>query len=89
MISLPQDDFRHTGHIGYDGTTFGDVAFIKQQIEPGDAVRPSSKLAIFALNCQKGLSSRHAPYLTLEFYEDPFEYMNFLMSRSLPSVMFR
>lgn len=45
MISLPQDDFRHTGHIGYDGTTFGDVAFIKGQVEPGDAVRPSSKIS--------------------------------------------
>ncbi|KAK3104931.1 hypothetical protein FSP39_013435 [Pinctada imbricata] len=28
MISGPQNDLRHTGHIGYDGTTFGDVSFI-------------------------------------------------------------
>ena len=28
MISGPQNDMRHTGHVGYDGTTFGDVAFI-------------------------------------------------------------
>lgn len=28
MISRPQNDLRHTGHIGYDGAMFGDVAFI-------------------------------------------------------------
>ena len=28
MISGPQDDLRHTGHIGYDGAVFGDVSFI-------------------------------------------------------------
>ncbi|XP_013400871.1 tyrosine-protein kinase PR2 [Lingula anatina] len=28
MISKPENDLRHTGHIGYDGTMFGDVAFI-------------------------------------------------------------
>ena len=28
MISGPQNDMRHTGHVGCDGTTFGDVAFI-------------------------------------------------------------
>lgn len=28
MIGLPQNDLRHTGHIGYDGAVFGDVSFI-------------------------------------------------------------
>ena len=28
MISLPQNDLRHIGHIGYDGAMYGDVAFI-------------------------------------------------------------
>lgn len=28
MISGPQNDLRHTGHIGYDGAVFGDVSFI-------------------------------------------------------------
>ena len=28
MISRPQNDLRHTGHIGYDGAIFGDVGFI-------------------------------------------------------------
>lgn len=28
MISRPQNDLRHTGHIGYDGAMFGDVSFI-------------------------------------------------------------
>ncbi|KAL8622721.1 hypothetical protein ACOMHN_009355 [Nucella lapillus] len=28
MIGAPQNDLRHTGHIGYDGAVFGDVSFI-------------------------------------------------------------
>lgn len=28
MIGKPQNDLRHTGHIGYDGAVFGDVSFI-------------------------------------------------------------
>ena len=28
MIGRPQNDLRHTGHIGYDGAVFGDVSFI-------------------------------------------------------------
>ena len=33
MISRPQNDLRHTGHIGYDGAMFGDVAFIGEAFE--------------------------------------------------------
>ena len=28
MISAPQNDFQHTGHIGVDGAFFGDVGFV-------------------------------------------------------------
>lgn len=28
MISKPQNDLKHTGHIGIDGESFGDVAFL-------------------------------------------------------------
>ena len=28
MIGRPENDLRHVGHVGYDGVTFGDVAFI-------------------------------------------------------------
>lgn len=28
MISMPKDDLRHTGHIGFNGVTFGDISFI-------------------------------------------------------------
>lgn len=28
MIGAPENDLRHTGHIGYDGAVFGDVSFI-------------------------------------------------------------
>lgn len=33
MISSPQGDLKHTGHVGLDGAYFGDVAFL------GDKVR--------------------------------------------------
>jgi len=28
LISAPQNDLRHTLHVGYDGAVFGDVSFI-------------------------------------------------------------
>jgi len=28
MIGRPENDLRHTGHIGYDGITFGDIPSI-------------------------------------------------------------
>ena len=28
MISSPQNDFRHTLHVGYDGSVFGDASFL-------------------------------------------------------------
>lgn len=28
MISKPQDDLKHTGHVGLDGAYFGDIAFL-------------------------------------------------------------
>ncbi|KAL5287489.1 hypothetical protein ACFFRR_008400 [Megaselia abdita] len=28
MISRPQDDFKHTGHVGIDGASFGDISFL-------------------------------------------------------------
>ena len=33
MISSPQGDLKHTGHVGLDGAYFGDVSFL------GDKVR--------------------------------------------------
>ena len=33
MIGAPEKDFRHTGHIGYDGAVFGDVSFIGDNID--------------------------------------------------------
>lgn len=28
MISMPQNDLKHTGHVGLDGAYFGDVSFL-------------------------------------------------------------
>ena len=38
MISMPQSDFKHTGHVGVDGAFFGDISFLGdkyQQIPAG------------------------------------------------------
>ena len=32
MISAPQDDLKHTGHVGMDGTHFGDVSFLGDKV---------------------------------------------------------
>ncbi|VDO12125.1 unnamed protein product [Rodentolepis nana] len=33
LISLPQNDFRHVGHVGGDGTIFGDVGFSLDDVD--------------------------------------------------------
>lgn len=44
MISGPQNDLRHVGHVGYDGVTFGDVVCIDVlQDGPGAKPLPSGK----------------------------------------------
>ncbi|XP_037089033.1 activated Cdc42 kinase-like isoform X2 [Pollicipes pollicipes] len=39
MISAPQDDLKHTGHVGMDGTHFGDVSFLGDKL-PRQVVSP-------------------------------------------------
>ena len=34
LISAPQNDLRHTLHVGYDGATFGDLSVISQGYLP-------------------------------------------------------
>lgn len=36
LISLPQNDFRHVGHVGVDGTIFGDVGFALDDVDEDD-----------------------------------------------------
>ncbi|KAM7542152.1 hypothetical protein Aperf_G00000016895 [Anoplocephala perfoliata] len=38
LISLPQNDFRHVGHVGADGTIFGDVGFSLDNVDEDDRV---------------------------------------------------
>ncbi|MCL4124562.1 UNVERIFIED_CONTAM: hypothetical protein GTU68_009222, partial [Idotea baltica] len=33
MISGPQGDFKHTGHVGLDGAYFGDVSFLGEKVQ--------------------------------------------------------
>lgn len=33
MIGAPQNDLRHTGHIGYDGINFGDIPVGPEKVE--------------------------------------------------------
>lgn len=39
LISLPQNDFRHVGHVGADGTIFGDVGFSLDNVDENDRGR--------------------------------------------------
>jgi len=32
MISSPQGDLKHTGHVGLDGAYFGDVSFLGDKV---------------------------------------------------------
>ncbi|XP_045605746.1 activated Cdc42 kinase-like isoform X1 [Procambarus clarkii] len=39
MISGPQGDFKHTGHVGLDGAYFGDVSFLGDKVQDGRFVQ--------------------------------------------------
>ena len=45
MISGPQGDFKHTGHVGLDGAYFGDVAFLGEKGEAGAALHKVNERA--------------------------------------------
>jgi len=34
MISMPQNDMRHIGHVGFDGVVIGDVPFLSSNRSP-------------------------------------------------------
>ena len=36
MISSPQGDLKHTGHVGLDGAYFGDVSFLGDKVSKHD-----------------------------------------------------
>lgn len=40
MISGPQGDFKHTGHVGPDGQIFGDIAFLGSKVRDKDNTNP-------------------------------------------------
>lgn len=43
MIGPPENDFRHTGHVGLDGSHFGDVKKLVNKSElPRQIVAPSN-----------------------------------------------
>lgn len=46
MISGPQNDLKHTGHVGLDGAYFGDVAFLSSNSQ---SVRNSIQFFHFAV----------------------------------------
>lgn len=39
MISGPQGDLKHTGHVGLDGAYFGDVSFLGDKVQDGRFVQ--------------------------------------------------
>jgi len=54
LISAPQNDLRHTLHVGYDGAVFGDVSLIggdqlpPQTETPGVTLSGMENIAIFS-----------------------------------------
>ena len=34
MISAPQGDCKHMGHVGMDGAYFGDISFLGGKVKP-------------------------------------------------------
>ncbi|KAL5015114.1 hypothetical protein ScPMuIL_009384 [Solemya velum] len=53
MIGRPQNDLRHTGHIGYDGAIFGDVSFIGDNYD---------KLPVKVSSAEDGLNTNSVSY---------------------------
>lgn len=47
LISLPQNDFRHVGHVGADGTMFGDVGFSLDNVDEDE--RGKTLISIYVL----------------------------------------
>ncbi|CAH8287978.1 unnamed protein product, partial [Schistosoma turkestanicum] len=47
QISLPQNDFRHIGHVGSDGRTFGDLGIVGKMINSNDNLSDSQSLHNF------------------------------------------
>lgn len=49
MISGPQNDLKHTGHVGLDGAYFGDVAFLSSSSSPAPSVSSFDLYFVFNL----------------------------------------
>ncbi|KAL5970610.1 Activated Cdc42 kinase-like [Taenia solium] len=47
LISLPQNDFRHVGHVGADGTMFGDVGFSLDNVDEDE--RGETIISVYVL----------------------------------------
>lgn len=65
MISGPQGDLKHTGHVGLDGAFFGDVAFLgdkygqlpKQVVNPCECRPAPGQLGSHARTCVRDCNS--------------------------------
>lgn len=49
MISGPQGDFKHTGHVGLDGAYFGDVSFLGEKVQSKFLPKGTEKVSIYKL----------------------------------------
>lgn len=60
MIGAPENDLRHTGHIGYDGAVFGDVSFIGDNYDK----LPLKVGGIGKVDVSRGSSLSSLPHIT-------------------------
>uniref|UniRef100_A0A3Q0KRM9 non-specific protein-tyrosine kinase n=1 Tax=Schistosoma mansoni TaxID=6183 RepID=A0A3Q0KRM9_SCHMA len=58
QISSPQNDFRHIGHVGSDGRTFGDIGLVSKIIDLKDNLSDSQSFHDFTVSEEKYKSNK-------------------------------
>ncbi|XP_046397309.1 activated Cdc42 kinase-like isoform X2 [Ischnura elegans] len=70
MISSPQGDLKHTGHVGLDGAYFGDISFLGGKVvapykpqDDGRVIGPDEHISLMRTSSLEVSSSDKAPLL--------------------------
>ncbi|CAH8681558.1 hypothetical protein MS3_00004599 [Schistosoma haematobium] len=58
QISSPQNDFRHIGHVGSDGRTFGDIGLVSKMVDLNDNLSDSQSFHDFTVSEEKYKSNK-------------------------------
>ncbi|XP_063633984.1 activated Cdc42 kinase-like isoform X2 [Cydia splendana] len=78
MISSPQGDVKHTGHVGLDGAYFGDISFLdpagcppRQVVTPYKPSEDLEQVPLINPNSPSHLTAACAPYPLLSAHAGP------------------